>query len=168
MDSIFLLIVKSNFFNFTIFLLILIFIAKKFDLPNILEDMKMNIVKKIEDSKVSRTLSDEELSKAENSVAKLGDEVEEIISDANKSAKNFVSNIEISTKLKIKNIEKNTKRLIEAQESNINSKLTSKQGQASVKLAKDQIRSVINSNPNLHNKFIEESIKDIEESKLWD
>ncbi|MBQ2611823.1 hypothetical protein IJF81_05450 [bacterium] len=168
MDSVFLLIVKSNFFNFTIFLLMLIFIAKKFDLPNILEDMKMNIVKKIEDSKASRTLSDEELSKAENSVAKLGDEVEEIISDANKSAKNFVSNIEISTKLKIKNIEKNAKRLIEAQESNINSKLTSKQGQASVKLAKDHIRSVINSNPNLHNKFIEESIKDIEESKLWD
>ena len=58
------LIVKSNTFNFAIFLLIIIVIAKKVDINKILENMQEKVKQFVNDSKLAKEASIVELKNA--------------------------------------------------------------------------------------------------------
>ena len=69
------LIVKSNTFNFAIFLLIIIAIAKKVDINKILESMQERVKQFVIDSKQAKEASIVELKNAETSVRNVGIEI---------------------------------------------------------------------------------------------
>ena len=70
--------------------------------------------------------------------------------------------ISADTDEKVKLIEKNIERVIGAEEKTISAKMTEKTLNASVELAKRHIQGLLDGNPDLHNKFIDESIENVD------
>ena len=65
------IIVTSNFFNFVVMVLILAWIVTKFDLINVLENIKINIQNTIKKAEEEKAAAEKELINAKKSVEKL-------------------------------------------------------------------------------------------------
>ena len=70
------------------------------------------------------------------------------------------------TELKIKQIENNIEKVIDTEEKTLSADLTKKTVKASVELAVKQVQNILANNPQLHEKFINESIDEIDRIKL--
>ena len=81
--------------------------------------------------------------------------------DAANRAEGIAKQISADTDEKVKLIEKNIERVIGAEEKTISAKMTEKTLNASVELAKRHIQGLLDGNPDLHNKFIDESIENL-------
>ena len=159
-------ILHSNVINFAIMIWILAVIVKKLNLGK-------NFEKSVEDITLEIKKSDDEKAKAE----KLRDEAQEILdnlpqdietiekSSAEKT-KAFKESIEENTQKAIFNIDKNIKKSLAIEEKKISNLMTEKTSKASVELARKHIQDLLNSNPELHNKYILESLDELDKVKL--
>ena len=136
-------LVKSNTFNFIVMLLILGWIVKKFAIKDSLEGLKNSVINSIEKAKEEKENALTELQKAE------------------KSVENVAENILSKTEEKIKQIEDNIQRTVDAEEKTISAKLASKTAKASAELAKNHIKSMLKAHPELHKKYIDQSIEEL-------
>ncbi len=159
-------IVHSNTFNFIVMVLLLVWIVKKFNIKNALEVMKNNIIDSIEKSKQEKESASKTLNEAKDAVKNLDSEINARITQAEEQGKNLAKQILTETDKKVKQIENNIERVVEAEEKTISSKLTSKTVKASVELSKNHIINLLKTNPKLHEKFINESIEEIDRIKI--
>lgn len=155
------LIVESNTFNFAVLLLIFAVLFKKLNISDTVEKIKQNIIKSIEDAKLEREQAKQKLTEAQNSVVHVEEEIKERLQDAEIRAKGLAKQIQNETSLKVKLIEKNIERVIEAEEKTLSSQMSDKALKSAISLAKEHITKTLAENPDLHNKFIEESIGEI-------
>lgn len=159
-------IVESNTFNFIIFVAILAFIFKKIDVGSIITALQQKIIKIIETAKKERAEAEDELSKAEKSVENLGQELKVIMDDAQKSAETIEKKILVEAQSLIENIEANAKKIISAEEKLLVSNLTKSTAKISVEQAKNNIKGVLDSTPTLHEKYINQSIDELDRLKF--
>ena len=160
------LIIYSNLFNFAIFLLILIVVAKKVDIASVLENMRMDVVKKIDEAKNAKNTALEDLEKAEKSVENLAEDIKNILTGASKNAESMSKQILDDAENKIKSYEVNAQKAIEAEEKYLISKLTLNQGEKSIDMAFNHIKKTLKDNPQLHDKFINQSIDELDKINL--
>ena len=160
-NEIFDIIVKSNTFNFMIMMLIIFVVAKKLNLSQALENTKNEIVNKIEHSQSEKNEAQEELSKAKIAFKNVETEVAEKIETAKADSKNLANEILNAAQGKIKQIEDNASRIINAKEKTISARLTAKAAKESTKLAKENIKNLLKENPQLHEKFVIQSIQEL-------
>lgn len=160
------IIVHSNTFNFIVMLMILGWIIKKANLGEVLEGLKNKVIDSIEKSKLEKENAYISLSNAQKEVEHLDEEIKNRISQAEKHAQTVAQRIFDETDNKVKQIEENIQRVIEAEEKTISSRLTGKAAKASVELAKNHIKNLLAQNPQLHDKYINESINDIDRIKI--
>ncbi len=154
-------IVKSNTFNFLVMLLILNWIINKFDIAGKLENFKSSIINSINKADEEKQTAAEELLKAQKSVENLDKEISEKINEAKDHAQKLAKSVIEQNENKIQRIEANVEAVINTEEKKISSILTSKAAKASVELAKNHIISVLKSHPELHDKFINQSIQEL-------
>ena len=64
------------------------------------------------------------------------------------------------------NIEKNIDKVVSIEEKKISNLLTEKTSLASIELAKQHIEKMLEQNPELHNKFIQNSIDELDKVKI--
>ena len=159
-------IVHSNTFNFIVMVFLLAWIVKKVNVKNALEVMKNNIIDSIEKSKQEKESANKILGEAKDAVKNLDNEIKDRINQAENHAKTLAERILTETGEKVKQIEANVERVVEAEEKTISSQLTTKTVKASVELAKKHITNLLASNPQLHDKFINESIEEIDRIKI--
>ena len=156
----------SNTINFIIMIAILMLIVKKVNvkssLDNSVASVKQLIVKSDEEKKKSEAL----LSEAKKKMDKLPEDIKTLEREASSKADVFKAQIEESTQKSIWNIEKNVDIVISIEEKKLSNLLTGKTIIASVELAKDHIKNILRNNPQLHNKFIDESLEELEKVKL--
>ena len=160
-NEIFDIIVKSNTFNFIIMMLIIFVVAKKLNLSQALENTKNEIVNKIEYSQSEKNEAQEELSKAKIAFENVETEVAEKIKTAKADSKNLANEILNAAQGKIKQIEDNASRIINAEEKTISARLTAKAAKDSTELAKENIKNLLKENPQLHEKFVIQSIQEL-------
>lgn len=160
------LIVKSNTFNFAIFLLIIILIAKKVDINKILENMQEKVKQFVNDSKLAKEASIVELKNAETSVRNVGIEIGEILKNAEETAEKLGNRILEDAKLQSENILVNTEKMIESEGKKIISSLSQKTALASVELAKKHIVETLKNKPQYHANFINSSIDELDRLKF--
>lgn len=165
-NSIYHLILHSNLFNFSIFLIILIVIAKRFNILEIIESMRAKAVAYIDKSEESKILSQKNLESARESYSHAQSEIDEINKNAKVSADAMKSKIVKDAEIKVENIQNNSNELLKIEQKNIESLLISKLGFRSVAEAENIIKNQLQSKPDLHKKFIEQSINDLEEAVL--
>lgn len=154
-------IVQSNTFNFAVLLLIFAVLYKKLNISDTVENLKQQIINKIEDAKLKREQAKRKLSSAKKLAEHLDDDIKQRLNDADKRAAGLSEQIIKNAQEQVKMIEKNVKNVIIGEEKTLSTQLSDKALKASVELAKQKIIKTLEENPKLHDKFIEESIGEI-------
>jgi len=160
------IILHSNLFNFAVFLVIIILIAKKFDVAALIEKMRDDVIKKIDESDRAKSNAISELENTKLVVSKTESEIKEIENNAQKTSEIMKADIMEDVNKKVNAIVQNSENIIKNEEKNITSLLVSKLGQKSVELAKNYVIEELNANPNLHVKFIDAGIEELERAVL--
>lgn len=155
-------IVESNIFNFVIFVFAFGWIFKKINLKGIIDSLQIKIVEIIETAKKAKADAQKELSEAEKATANLESELKTIVQEAEKSAEVIGKKILEEAEKQVENISSNIQKVIGAEEKMLVSKLTHNTSKASVQIAKSNIEEALVQNPNLHQKFIDESIDSLD------
>ncbi len=154
-------IVQSNTFNFAVLLLIFAVLYKKLNISDTVENLKQQIINKIEYAKLEREQAKQKLSSAKKLAEHLDDDIKQRLNDADKRAAGLSNQIIKNAQEQVKLIEKNVKNVIIGEEKTLSTQLSDKALKASIKLAKQKIIKTLEENPKLHDKFIEESIGEI-------
>lgn len=155
-------IVESNTFNFIIFVMLLGLIIKKVNVAAAISALQQKIVKIIEEAKKERDDAHESLLQAEKAVENLDSELKEIVNDAQNSAKVLGEKILNEAQKQIEDIENNAQKVIEAEEKLLISNLAKQTSKQSVETAKSHITNVLAETPTLHEKYINESIDELD------
>lgn len=155
-------IVYSNTFNFVVFVAILVWIFKKINISAIVDNLRQKIIELIEAARKAKEDAQIQLKEAEKSVENLPQELKTILEDADKSAKTIEQKLLDEAKQQVESIESNAQKTIKAEEKVIKSNLISKTSKASVELAKSHVKSVLVKNPELHEKYINASIDELD------
>jgi len=156
------IIVTSNTFNFIVFVLILAWIFKKINIGEIISSLQVKIIKIIEDAKKEKEEALLKLSNAKKAVENLGEEMKVIVDDAQKSAEVISNKILSEAQKQLESIESNAIKVIDAEEKMLISKLTKSTSKASVEIAKARIEKTLEETPTLHEKYINESIDELD------
>ena len=159
------LIKESNLFNFAIFLVILIIIAKRVDIPALLENMKADIIKNINASKSAKQDSENELQNAQKSFDNVGSEIEEIQKATEKNAENLKTHMIEDANTKANSMRENAEKIVKIEEKNLNNLLLTKHSKKSLEIAKEHITHTLKGNNDLQRKFVEYSLDELE--GLW-
>lgn len=156
------IIVKSNTFNFAILLLMLAIVLNKLDIKNKLEALKKEITNKIEQAQQQKEDAAKILSNARSDVEHLEEEVAQRLEQAKNNAQTITAEILKNAGEKAKKIEDGISRRIDAEEKAVSALLSKQTAIAAVELAKDFIIKNLDNNTELHKKFINESIEELD------
>ena len=156
------LIVESNTFNFAVLLIIFAVLFKKLNVSAEVEKIKQDIITTINNAKSERENAKNKLLEAEKSIEHIDKDIQDRLDEASQRGDGIAKQILTNTEEQVKLIEKNISRVINAEEKTLSAKMTTKTLNASIELAKQHIKSTIAANPDLHNKFIDESIENID------
>ena len=156
------IIVHSNTFNFVIFVLILAYLCKKIDVSAVIANIQEKIKQMIEDSNKAKEDAQTNLTQAEDKVKHVKEEVDSILNDADSTASKLSEKISEDTQKQVESIKKNTEKVIEAEEKVIYTALMKKTSLASLKTAEQHIKNILIDNEALHDKYINESIDELD------
>src|SRR5574344_552335 len=160
------LIVESNVFNFIFFIVFFVWVFKKVNISAMITNLQQKIVNVIDLAKKEKEQSVVALNSAEDSVKNLENDLKVILDEAEKSAEVMSEKISAETEKQIENIELNSKKVIEAEEKFLTSSLIKIASKNSVENAKNKILNQLVQSPELHEKYINESIDELDRLKF--
>jgi len=155
-------IAKTNLFNFVIFLGIIIFICLKINVKQKLEDAKQNVVDTVEHSTAEKETSEQKLSEVQESLSNIGVEIDEILEKSLGNAKLVGEKIIEEAHNSVAVIQDNTQKAITNSQNILRNELIKRAATASIEVAKAHIIKELETNTDLHEKFINESIEQVE------
>lgn len=156
------LIVASNTFNFIVLVVIIAVVMSKLRVPELLTGLKDSIIAKIEASKKAKSDAEVSLSEALDKVKNLSNEVDEKLLLAKMQADNVAESIQEAAKRRIRQISDNVDKVIDAENKTLYTKLSDDTVKASINMATDYITRRLKENPDLHKRYIDEGIKELE------
>ena len=159
-------ILHSNVINFAIMIWILAVIVKKLNIgkgfEKSVEDIVLEIKKSDEEKEKAIELRDE----AQKILDNLPEDIDTIEKSSAEKTKAFKESIEENTQKVLFNIDNNIKKTLAIEEKKISNLMTEKTSKASIELARQHIQDLLHKNPELHNKYILESLDELEKVKL--
>ena len=160
------LIVESNTFNFVILVAIFMVLFTKINLPELINKIKTDIANAIENAKSEKDRAQKMLKDAKNLSKNTDKEVQEMMDNAQSSAKNIADGIINNAKLQSKHITDNVERVIKSEERKLTAELTSETVKKSIDIARNDIINRLKADNDIQNKLIEESIKELDNINL--
>ena len=160
------LILESNTFNFIVLLVLIVIVMQKLHIKEAVEKLKNDIVYEIESSKLAKENAHKHLAEAKSKIEHIEDEISEKLALASKQAGNAAASIAENIERKVRQIENNTIKVIEAEEKTLVTNLTADISRRAVKLASNYIKLMFEKAPQLHNKYIEESINELDKVRI--
>jgi len=154
-------VVESNTFNFAVLVLIFVLLFSKLNISQMIENIKNQIVQSIDRAKAEKEAADVKLKNAKDLASGVDAEIKTHIRNAQEKAAAIETQIIEKARIQEKYIDKNVDNLIFAEEKNIGNSAIEKTMQKASETAKEKIKSLLSSTPDLHKKFIEESIRKI-------
>lgn len=156
------IIVESNVFNFVIFITLFSLIFKKIKLRALIDSLQTKIIEMIDAIKRVHEESKNDLLNAEKAVENLQVELDVIVEEAQKSAEVISKKILTEAEKQLENINANAKKVIEAEEKLLISNLAKSTSHSSIESAESNIKNVLSETPTLHEKYINESIEQLD------
>lgn len=160
------ILINTNTINFLIVLCIVLFLIKKLNLSQQIDNVKNNINSYVELSEQEKIQSETELSRINDKITKLPAVIERIMRSTEKNVQNIAQNVMEDTEEKKKDISKNAQRLFNLETKKFKSRLTSILSEKSVELAKENAINQLKENPSLHEKYINSAIDEIDRIQL--
>ena len=155
-------IVQTNTFNFLVMVGIIAIIAKKLKLVSKLQEAADKVKSEIENSDKAKEQSIINLEDAEKVYETTAGEVREISSTAEKNIL-FIEQLMANEEQKaVEAIKQNMQKALNTTEKNAIRDLSEKTVLASFELAKKHIIHLLETNPRYHQKFIEDSIRELD------
>lgn len=162
------IIVKTNTFNFLIFVLLFAWIFKIAKVGTLLTNMQNKVAKFIDDSEDSKKDSEEKLKEAEKTVAGVSVEINDILSSADLKAIRLGRKMTADANVMSETILKNADKVNDAKGEKIISELSQQTAEASIELAKKHIINVLERKPQYHIKFLNDSIEEIDRFSFYE
>lgn len=159
-------IFESNVINFLIMVYVFAVIYKKMNLKEYFNKAVKDVENNIQKSEDEKNNSIKLLHNAEDKLKKLPKEIEEIEKFSKQKSEIFKEQFSQNTKESLDVIAKNSKKILEIEEKKISNDLISETLQNSVMSAKQNLADKLISDPKLHEKFIQESLEELERVKL--
>lgn len=159
-------IVQTNTFNFIVMAIILSVILKKVNIASVIDKSIQNVVETIEKSKTEKLSARKKLDEANELIKNLESDISSQLSLAEEQGQQLHDNIISDTENKIININANIQRVVEAEEQTLSAALTRKTAAEAVNIAQNHIKNVLNRSPELHDKYICESIEELDRIEL--
>ncbi len=156
------LIVESNTFNFVVLILIFAILFKKINLEATIEKIRLEIVNTIDNAKKEQEDARNKLTGAQKAIEHIEDDIKGRLKEASQRADGISKQISENTDAQVKLIEKNIERVITAEEKTLSAQMSEKAIKSSVAIAQEQIKRMLEANPDLHNKYIDESIENLD------
>lgn len=166
MNEIIQTILQSNIINFLIVLAFLIFLVYKINLSEKLEKVREEITSYIEASEKEKQNAQEELNRINDKIAKLPAVVERIKKSTERNIKNLEENSNKSAEIQKKDISRNAQRLFNLETKKFKTELSNILSEHSIRIARENAVKQLEENPNLHDKYIEDAIEEIDRITL--
>ena len=147
-------------------LIILIYIAQKMNLKTSLENSVKNVETEIQKSDEEKEKSEEIFADSQKAMEKHPQEIDKLEKEAVSKANIFKCEIEETTLKNIQSIEQNVQKSLTIEEEKFSNLLKDQTVIASVEKAKAGIIKQLEENPDLHAKFIAESLDELDRAKL--
>lgn len=149
--------------NFVVFSSIIIFVMTRIvNTSSLIETAQKSVVEEIYASENVKVESEAKLSKVEESMAHIEEEIESILSKSEQNAKLVGEKILIDADKSIQILQDNTAKSIENSQVLLKNDLIKRVSLASVEVAKKQILQELNNNQGLHDRLIDESLESID------
>ena len=155
-------ICESNLFNFIVMILLLAWMVKKFDLGSKIEAGRKKIEQNISDSEKAKDESITKLYKAQEDAVKVDEEMLKIFQSAEEKAKFVGEKLIEEANVQRDTIKENSKKAIDANIKTVKNDILKETAEEAMKLAEAHIKSELERDPNLHQRYIYESIDAID------
>lgn len=155
-------ILHSNVINFAIMIALFAFIAYKLDVMQKIEDMRVSIQKKVEDSDRLKEEAEKELQAVTDSLGNVEDEMKAIVRKAEETAKTFEQKTKEELEKSVVLIKQNAEKQVASEQNHVHGELLKNVSGSSVEIAQKQIKSALDKNKQLHRKYIEDFINSID------
>ncbi len=166
MNEIFKTILQSNVINFLIVLAFLIFLIIKINIGEKVEKIREEITSYIESSEKDKQNAQDELTRINEKITKLPAVVERIKKSTERNIKNLEENADKSAEIQKKDIAKNAQRLFNLETKKFKTELSDILSEHSIRIARENAVKQLEENPNLHDKYIEDAIVEIDRITL--
>ena len=164
--SILKLFITSNLFNFVVMVILLAYIVKKMNLGQSFENAVNAVKSNIDKSDDEKNRAQSLLDKAKDLMNKLQDDINNLENNAKSKLEVFKAKIEKDAQKSISGFEMNIDRAVTLEEKKLSNLLTDRTTRASVEAARVHIEKMLNENPELHNKFIQDSLDELDRISL--
>lgn len=155
-------ICESNLFNFVVMVLLLAWLVKKFDLGVKIEAGRKKIESNIAESETVKEENLKKLYEVQEASTKIDEEMLKVFNSAEEKARFVGEKLLEEGKIQAESIKENSKKTIDANIKTVKNEIIKETAQEAMKLAEQHIKSTLESDPNLHQKFIWESIDAID------
>ena len=160
--SIFKYILESNIINFAIMVWLLYVVCKKLDVASMLHKSVDAVEDYIEKSKKEKEHSDSLVSESKQLIAKLPSEISEIEKFAKQKTDIFKGQLDANTNKTIEKVNGNIDKIIQIEQKKASNLVLDYSFRKSMDKAKSDIVKMLEEKPELHNKFIDESLCELE------
>ena len=166
MSDFFHLLLQSNIFNFILVVAIIFYLVRKFDLKQKIENLANEIKSYVDESEHEKLDAENELKNINDKIAKLPSEIDNINRSADNSVKSLSEKIRIETESQKQDILNNAERLLNLETKKFKSKLVGILSEKSVELVQQNTINQLNSNRDLHKKYIDNAISELDRINL--
>ena len=156
------LIVKTNTFNFIIFVAIFAVIIKYAKVGKLIEGLQKKVFQAVDSSDEAKEQSLKELDSAKRKATMVGAEIKVILDEADLTAMRLNRKIMADANIQSESIQANASKLVDSEGKHVISELSQNAALASVELAKRHIQRTLKEKPHYHAKFVEDSINEID------
>ena len=156
----------SNTINFIIMLIILGWIVKKVNVNKILDSGINKIENDIKKSDNEKEVAQKKLDKAQKIIDGLPNDLKTLDINCNDKIEVFKNQIQNNTTQTIENINNNIDKIIKIDEKKISNLITEDTAKDAIVQAKNDIVKMLEENPQLHDKFIENSIQELDKVQI--
>lgn len=162
MKELFSTLLYSNTLNFLLMVVLFAVVLWKIDVKKAFVTMREEIKKVVEKSENEKKLALTELEHTKEDLQKLPQELEKIIDDAKKSAVNIAKDLEAKGNDEIKKLEHQAEKAFKFEEKKFYELLASMTSNAAVDLARENVISELSQKSELHNKFIDDALNELD------
>ena len=160
------LLLQSNIFNFILVVAIIVYLVRKFNLKQKIEKLTNEIKSYVDESENEKLDAEKELRNINDKIAKLPSEIDNINRSADNSVKSLSEKILTETESQKQDILNNAERLLNLETKKFKSKLVGILSEKSVELVQQNTINQLNSNRDLHKKYIDNAISELDRINL--
>lgn len=166
MSDFFHLLLQSNIFNFILVVAIIFYLVRKFDLKQKIENLANEIKSYVDESEHEKLDAENELKNINDQIVKLPSEIDSINRSADNSLKSLSEKVRAEIESQKQDILNNAERLLNLETKKFKSKLVGILSEKSVELVQQNTINQLNSNRNLHKKYIDNAISELDRINL--